>query len=95
MIAQHLAPTKALCRPTSPSTRNHSRAAVVCKASTEKRQPWRVVRDVGTAAILSVALFTSQPAFALNKFEEEIGGEFGRGTALQFGEADLKGKDFR
>jgi hypothetical protein len=95
MIAQHLAPTKALRPIDSSSARPNSRAVVVCKAITEKREPWRVVRDVGTAAILSVALLATQPAFALSQREQDIGGEFGRGTALQFGEADLKGKDFR
>jgi hypothetical protein len=94
MIAQHLAPTKAL-RPIASSSRHSSRAVVVCKATAEKRHPLCVVRDVGAAAILSVALFTTQPAFALSEREQEMGGEFGRGSALQFGEADIKGKDFR
>jgi uncharacterized protein YjbI with pentapeptide repeats len=45
------------------------------------------------AASLAVAL--PQSAFAeLNKLEAAAGGEFGNGTALQFGEADIKGKDF-
>jgi len=95
MIAQRLAPTKALHPNASSSTRRNARAIAVCKATVEKREPWRVVRDVSAAAILSMALFSTQPAFALTAREAEIGGEFGRGTALQFGEADIKGKDFR
>lgn len=47
------------------------------------------------AAVLSVSLFTGQPALAdLNKFEAAAGGEFGVGTAAQYGEAELSGKDF-
>jgi uncharacterized protein YjbI with pentapeptide repeats len=76
------------------TTRHNSRSAVVCKATVEKRDPLRVVRDVGTVALLSVALFTTQPAFALSEREQQMGGEFNIGTALQFGEADIKGKDF-
>jgi hypothetical protein len=53
------------------------------------------LRKAGTAALLSAALFIASPAFAdLNKYEAAAGGEFGNGTAQQFGEADLKGKDF-
>lgn len=47
------------------------------------------------AAFLSLSLFTCQPASAdLNRFEAAAGGEFGVGTAAQFGEAELRGKDF-
>lgn len=47
------------------------------------------------AAFLSLSLFACQPASAdLNKFEAAAGGEFGVGTAAQFGEAELRGKDF-
>lgn len=39
--------------------------------------------------------FNNNTALAdLNKFEADIGGEFGKGTAQQYGEADLKGRDF-
>lgn len=95
MIAQHLVPANGLRPIAAYSTCHNPRALVVCKATVEKHEPWRVVRDVGAVAILSVALFSTQPAFALSAREQEIGGEFGRGTALQFGEADIKGKDFR
>lgn len=30
----------------------------------------------------------------LNTFEYEMGGEFGKGSAMQYGEADVQGKDF-
>lgn len=30
----------------------------------------------------------------LNKYEAAAGGEFGNGTAQQYGEADLRGRDF-
>ncbi len=46
----------------------------------------------GLAASLTLA---GTPARAdLNKFEYNAGGEFGVGTALQYGEADLKNRDF-
>lgn len=52
-------------------------------------------RNAGTAAVLSAALCLSPPALAdLNKYEAAAGGEFGNGTAQQFGEADLRGRDF-
>lgn len=55
---------------------------------------WRAARAAGAASVLS-GLLISSPAWAdLNEYEANAGGEFGRGTALQFGEADIKGKDF-
>lgn len=40
-------------------------------------------------------LIAGSPAMAdLNKYEAAVGGEFGKGTALQYGEADIAGKDF-
>lgn len=42
-------------------------------------------------ALAAALLLAASPASAeLNKFEYEIGGEFGVGTAQQYGEADLK-----
>ena len=47
------------------------------------------------AAIAAVAVLTAAPAGAeLNKFEANAGGEFGMGSAQQFGEADVKDRDF-
>ena len=47
------------------------------------------------ATLLSFNAFAFQPALAdLNKFEAAAGGEFNVGTAAQYGEAELRGKDF-
>lgn len=51
------------------------------------------------AGLLAVSVATtavlSQPVLAdLNKYEAAAGGEFGIGTAQQYGEADLQGRDF-
>ena len=47
------------------------------------------------ATFLSFSAFACQPALAdLNKFEAAAGGEFNVGTAAQYGEAELRGKDF-
>lgn len=47
------------------------------------------------ATVLSFGAFAFQPALAdLNKFEADAGGEFNVGTAAQYGEAELRGKDF-
>lgn len=43
---------------------------------------------------LSVAAFVPQASAELNQYEAEIGGEFGNGTAQQYGEAEIPGKDF-
>eukprot|EP01023_Acetabularia_acetabulum_P018022 TRINITY_DN1909_c0_g1_i1.p1 TRINITY_DN1909_c0_g1~~TRINITY_DN1909_c0_g1_i1.p1 ORF type:complete len:246 (+),score=40.18 TRINITY_DN1909_c0_g1_i1:304-1041(+) len=51
----------------------------------------------GTGLVLSGLLLcgTAAPSYAdLNKFEAAAGGEFGIGTAQQYGEADLTGRDF-
>jgi uncharacterized protein YjbI with pentapeptide repeats len=57
--------------------------------------PWRAARFSGASLLLSAALLAAQPALAdLNRFEQEAGGEFGQGTAQQYGEADIKGRDF-
>ena len=50
---------------------------------------------VGASCAVAAALWANAPAVAdLNKFEAAAGGEFGIGTAQQFGEADLRGRDF-
>lgn len=93
MIAQQVAPRT--LRPfTAVPSRPTSRVVVACRAQ-QQRDPWRIARDAGAAALFSAALLVAQPAFAeLNRLEEEVTGEFGVGTALQYGEADIKGKDF-
>jgi len=47
-----------------------------------------VSKALATAAVVSLSC---SPAFAdLNKYEAEMRGEFGIGSAAQFGSADLK-----
>lgn len=55
---------------------------------------YRHLQAAGAAVLLSSAL-TAQPGLAsLNQFEEAAGGEFGTGTALQYGSADAIGEKF-
>jgi len=52
-------------------------------------------RKAGVAVVMSAAVCFSSPALAdLNKYEAAAGGEFGNGTAQQYGEAELRGHDF-
>eukprot|EP00775_Hariotina_reticulata_P002245 gene2245-2557_t len=67
-----------------------SKSIVLCKASAN--QQWQLA---GAAAAAAVLLGISGPAFAgLNEYEAAAGGEFGRGSAMQYGEADIQGQDF-
>ena len=70
-----------------------NRKPCICQLSTARRTSLAEKALKGTtAALLSLGLCTGQPALAdLNKFEAAAGGEFGVGTALQFGEAELRG----
>jgi hypothetical protein len=46
---------------------------------------------VAVSAALAAAVVAAMPAYAdLNKYEAEQRGEFGIGSAVQFGNADLK-----
>ena len=69
----------------------------ICR-SVSRLQDTSVVDKALTGAaalLLSFSAFACQPALAdLNKFEAAAGGEFGVGTAAQYGEAELRGKDF-
>ncbi|KAF8065811.1 TL20.3 [Scenedesmus sp. PABB004] len=58
--------------------------------------PERAGASAAAAAVLASALLSiAQPAWAdLNVYEAEAGGEFGRGSAMQYGEADVQGRDF-
>lgn len=48
-----------------------------------------------TIATLGAVVLLASPALAeLNKFEAGAGGEFGMGSAQQYGEADVKDRDF-
>lgn len=74
------------------ATGRSARSSVVCLA---QQDAWRSVQGVAAGALFSAALLTAQPALAdLNKYEEALGGEFGNGSAQQYGEADIKGRDF-
>ena len=56
------------------------------------RKDWK---SVGAAVALGAAVCVSGPSLAeLNKYEALAGGEFGNGTAQQYGEATLPGHDF-
>jgi hypothetical protein len=67
---------------------------LICRSA--QIDSWKAyVRNFGAAALLASSLLASPPAVAeLNVYEAEAGGEFGRGTAQQYGEADIKGRDF-
>ncbi|PKA48427.1 Thylakoid lumenal protein [Apostasia shenzhenica] len=55
-------------------------------------KPWRAIASTAlAAAVVSFGGLGAVPAMAeLNKFEAEMRGEFGIGSAAQFGSADLK-----
>ncbi|CAK0784571.1 hypothetical protein CVIRNUC_007775 [Coccomyxa viridis] len=66
--------------------------AAACEQAGEQAFDWR---KAAAATALSASLCLSGPAWAdLNKYEAAAGGEFNIGTAQQYGEADIKGKDF-
>ena len=77
-----------------PSAYRSHKHAVVCSI----RNDWSSSLATGLtgASLAAMVLFNpfNLAKADLNKFEYEAGGEFGKGTALQFGEADIKGKDF-
>eukprot|EP00210_Caulerpa_lentillifera_P006924 g6620.t2 len=51
--------------------------------------------QIGASIAAAGVLFLASPVYAdLNPLESDLGGEFGIGTAQQFGSADLRGKDF-
>lgn len=85
-----------LARPASGVASNQQRPCI-CR-SVPRLQDTSVVDKAlagAAATLLSFSAFACQPALAdLNKFEAAAGGEFGVGTAAQFGEAELRGKDF-
>jgi hypothetical protein len=69
--------------------------SLVCHAA--ESDPLAPAKAAGAGLLLSAALLLApaSPALAdLNRFEANLNGEFGNGTALQFGEADVKGRDF-
>eukprot|EP01025_Chloroclados_australasicus_P025276 TRINITY_DN2527_c0_g6_i1.p1 TRINITY_DN2527_c0_g6~~TRINITY_DN2527_c0_g6_i1.p1 ORF type:complete len:282 (+),score=24.87 TRINITY_DN2527_c0_g6_i1:88-846(+) len=81
---------------TFPTPRTTSKVLCVLKQDTQKTLQSDLVKK-GTSLLLSGFLFCGTPAATLadlNKFEAAAGGEFGIGSAQQFGEADLTGRDF-
>ncbi|KIY91442.1 Thylakoid lumenal protein [Monoraphidium neglectum] len=74
-------------------------AAVVPPSATSRPSHEQLVQNLqraGLAALASVLVAVAPPSAMadLNRFEADAGGEFGRGSAGQYGEADLQGKDF-
>lgn len=94
----------ALSQPCRAAPQQRHRAAratrsVVCAAQQQQGpSPLAAVRAAGAGAAAAAAaaiLLASGPASAeLNRLEAQIGGEFGIGSAQQYGEADVKGRDF-
>lgn len=61
-----------------------------CAVANAKSKNWRAVVSTALAAAV-VACSSNMSALAdLNKYEAETRGEFGIGSAAQFGSADLK-----
>lgn len=53
------------------------------------------MQAAGAAALIASTLLFAGPSLAtLNRFEEAAGGEFGVGTALQYGSAEAIGEKF-
>lgn len=80
-------------RPAAARCVNTRRGSVVVRA--QQRITAAPLRDAGLAFLASAALLACPPALAdLNVYEAAAGGEFGIGSALQYGEADVSGRDF-
>lgn len=91
-LTSALCSTKPLQRATAPSQQAGRRTTVVVSAQQQRQQG---PLAAGAGALAAALLLVSGPAVAeLNKFEYNAGGEFGNGTALQYGEADVHGRDF-
>ena len=84
-------------RACSPAQSRSTAARRVVKAAAFASFDAEVAKTVVAASLslaLSVAAFVPQASAELNQYEAEIGGEFGNGTAQQYGEAEIPGKDF-
>lgn len=55
---------------------------------------WAGAAIASAFVMLSPMMMTPSSLAELNVYEYNAGGEFGTGTAQQYGEADIKGKDF-
>jgi hypothetical protein len=82
--------------PSRPIARSEVRPdRVICKAATAVDIGVDNFKKTIAVALGTGLLLCSHPASAdLNRLEAAAGGEFNNGTALQYGEADIKGKDF-
>uniref|UniRef100_A0A061QZ76 Thylakoid lumenal protein n=1 Tax=Tetraselmis sp. GSL018 TaxID=582737 RepID=A0A061QZ76_9CHLO len=105
MLATHLVPvfssstSLSKCkdfRPLSGTRRiGTERCSKVCSASLRSVDESSKVLSGAAAAVLAGSLFLGDASFAdLNKYEYDAGGEFGIGSAQQFGGADRQGADF-
>lgn len=66
-----------------------------CMAISEGSKKWKSIVSVALAAAAVISFSSGMPAIAdLNKFEAETPGEFGIGSAAQFGSADLRSHFF-
>jgi hypothetical protein len=54
----------------------------------------KAVAATSVSLALSAGVFSPGALAELNQYEAEIGGEFGNGTAQQYGEAEIPGRDF-
>ncbi|GAX76852.1 hypothetical protein CEUSTIGMA_g4298.t1 [Chlamydomonas eustigma] len=72
--------------------------SVTCRASSQKSHEHDIFKKMsvaGSAAMMSASFLLTSPAMAvLNEYEYSMGGEFGNGTSMQYGEADIEGQDF-
>ncbi len=67
----------------------------MCKAASAADMVGDNLKKSIAVALGTGLLLCSHPASAdLNRLEAAAGGEFGNGTALQYGEADIAGRDF-
>jgi hypothetical protein len=54
----------------------------------------KAVAATSVSLALSAGVFSPGALAELNQYEAKIGGEFGNGTAQQYGEAEIPGRDF-
>jgi uncharacterized protein YjbI with pentapeptide repeats len=89
---------RAVCiqRPTRYRQRAAVRASLIKQAeSKEAARSFTNWKAAAVASLISLSACIAAPAFAdLNRLEATVEGEFGKGSAMQYGEADIKGKDF-
>ncbi|PNH11580.1 Serine/threonine-protein phosphatase 2A regulatory subunit B'' subunit gamma [Tetrabaena socialis] len=79
------------CRAAAATSSRRRSVRVECMMSPKAQQQLRTA----AACFMASATLAVSPAFAgLNAFEEATTGEFGMGSAQQWGEADIQGKDF-